>query len=45
MEIGTPVFMDDIAAKGTANILKKGIQNCRRVEIEKKMIYGLKKSK
>ena len=45
VEISMSVFMDDVAAVGTANIIKKGTQNCRRVEIEKKMIYGLKKSK
>ena len=40
-----PVFMDDIAAVGTAGNIRKGIQNCRRKEIEKKMIHGLKKTK
>ena len=45
VEIGIPVFMDDIAAVGTADNIRKGIQNCRRMEIEKKMIYGLKKTK
>ena len=38
VEIGMPVFMDDIAALDN---IRKGIQNCRRMEIEKKMIYGL----
>ena len=37
--------MDDIAAVGTADDIKKEIQNCSRMEIEKKMIYGLKKTK
>ena len=45
VEIGMPVFMDDIAAVGKADGIRKGIQNCRRMEIEKKMIYGLKKTK
>ena len=45
VEIGMPVFMDDIAAVGTADNIRKGIQNCRRIEIEKKTIYGLKKTK
>ena len=45
VEIGMSVFMDDIAAVGTADNIRKGIQNCRRMEIEKKMIYGLKKTK
>ena len=39
-----PVFMDDIAAVGRADN-RKGIQNCGRMEIEKNMIYGLKKTK
>ena len=45
VEIGMPVFMDDITALRTADDIRKGIQNCRRMEIEKKMIYGLKKTK
>ena len=45
VEIGMPVFMDDIAGVGTADNMGKRIQNCRRMEIEKKMIYGLKKTK
>ena len=45
VEIGVPVFMDDIAAVGTGDNIRKRIQNCRRMEIEKKMIYGLKKTK
>ena len=45
VEISMPVFMDDIAAVGTADNIRKGIQNCRRMEIEKKTIYGLKKTK
>ena len=31
-----PVFMNDKAAVGTADNIRKGIQNCRRMEIEKK---------
>ena len=45
VEIGMPVFMDDIAAVSKAKDIRKGIQNCRRMEIEKNMIYGLKKTK
>ena len=45
VEIGMPVFMDDIAAVETVDNIRKGIQNCRRVEIEKKMIYGSNKTK
>ena len=43
VEIGMPVFMDDTAAVETTDNIRKVIQNCRRTEIEKKMIYGLKK--
>ena len=39
------VFMDDIAAIEKADDIRKGIQNGRRMEIEKKMMYGLKKTK
>ena len=45
ISIGMPVYMDDISAVGNAENVRKGIQNCRRMEIEKKMEYGLKKSK
>ena len=45
VEIGMLVFMDDIAAVGTADDIRKGLQNCRRMENEKNMIYGLKKTK
>ena len=41
-------FMDDIAAAaGTAdnNNIRKGIQNCRKMEIEKNIINILKKTK
>ena len=42
--MGMTVFIDDIAAVGTADNIGKEIQNCRRMEIEKKMIYRLKKA-
>ena len=45
VEIVTLIFMDDIAAAGTADNIRKEIQNYRRTEIEKKMIYGLEKTK
>ena len=45
VEVGMPVFMDDVAAVGTADNIRKGIQNCRRMEIQKRMIYVLKKTK
>ena len=44
-EIGMPVFMVCIAAVGKAGDIRKEMQNCRRMEIEKKMMYGLKKTK
>ena len=45
VKIGMSVFMDPKAAVGTADIIRKGIQNCRKMDIEKKMVYGLKKTK
>ena len=41
---GVPIFMDDIAAIGRAEDIRKGIRNCRKMEIEKKMEYGLTKT-
>ena len=43
--IGMPVFMDDVAAAGKAEHVKMGIKNCAKMEREKKISYGLKKSK
>ena len=37
--------MGDIATVGTVHNIRRRIQNCRRMEIEKKKIYGLKKTK
>ena len=34
-----------IAAVGTTDNIRRGIQNCRRTKIEKKMINGLEKTK
>ena len=45
VDIGMPDFIDSIAAVGTADNIMKEIQNCRRMEIEEKMLYGLKKTK
>ena len=36
VEIGMPVFMDDIAAVGTADNIRKGKRNYKRMEIVKK---------
>ena len=35
VEIGIPVFMDDLSAVGTADNIRKGVQNCSIIEIEK----------
>ena len=40
-----PVFMDDIATAGKAEHIRKGIKNCARMEKEKKIRFGLKKTK
>ena len=40
-----PVFMDDIATAGKADHIRKGIKNCARMEKEKKIRFGLKKTK
>ena len=32
-----PVFMDNIAAIGDADKIRKGIRNCRKMETEKKI--------
>ena len=45
VQIVISVFMDDIAAVETADNIRKGIQNCKKMKIEKKIIYGLKKTK
>ena len=41
--IGMPVFMDDIATEGKAEHVRKGMNNCARMEKEKKISFGLKK--
>ena len=40
-----PIFMDDINVTGKAEDVRKGIQNCRQMEMKKKFTYGLKKTK
>ena len=45
INIGIPVFMDDIATVGKAEHIRKGIKNCARMEKEKKIIFGLQKTK
>ena len=45
VDIGMSVYMDDIAAAGGIAENIKGIRNCAKMEKEKKMRYGLKKTK
>ena len=45
INIRMPVFMDDIATAGKAEHIRKGINNCARMEKEKKISFGLKKTK
>ena len=35
-----PVFMDDIAMAGKAEHIRKGINNCARMEKEKNMFWS-----
>ena len=39
------VYMDDIAATGEIAVIRKGKRNCAKMEKDKKMRYGLKKTK
>ena len=45
INIGMPVFMDDKATAGKAEHIRKGIKNWARMEREKKISFGLKKTK
>ena len=45
INIEMPVFMDDIATAGKAEHIRKGIKNCTKMEREKKISFGLKKTK
>ena len=40
INIGMPVFMDDIAMAGKAEHIRKGINNCARMEKEKNMFWS-----
>ena len=44
VEIGMPVFMDDINATGGANDARKGVRKLRLMEDQKKTTFGLKKT-
>ena len=45
VDIGMSVYMDDIAAAGGITEIWKGMRNCAKMEKEKKMRYGPKKTK
>ena len=45
INIGMPVFMNDIATASKAEHIRKGINNCAKMEKEKKISFGLKKTK
>ena len=42
--IGMLIYIDDIAAAEGIAEIRKGIRNCTKMEKEKKMRYGLKKT-
>ena len=44
VEIGMPVYMDDINAGGDAEDIRRGIRKLREMEITKKTTFGLKKT-
>ena len=39
------VYMGDISGAGDVDCIRKGIRNCAKLEIEKKMKCGIKKKK
>ena len=45
INIGMPVFMDDIGTAGKTEHVRKGINNYARMEKEKKINFGLKTTK
>ena len=45
INIGKPIFMDDIATAGEAEHIRKGINNCARMEKEKKISFSLEEKK
>ena len=45
INIGMPIFMDDIATAGEAEHIRKGINNCARMEKEKKISFNLEEKK
>ena len=45
INIGMPVFIDDIVTADKAEHIRKSIKNCAKMEKEKKISFGLKKTK
>ena len=45
IDIGMLVYMEEIVAATGILEIRKGIRNCAKLEKEKKMRYGLKKTK
>ena len=45
VEVGVPVFMDDIMAAGNHDHVNKAVKSCRIMEETKKFTYGLEKTK
>ena len=45
VEVGIPVFMDDIMASGDHDHVNKAVKSCRNMEETKKITHGLKKTK
>ena len=44
IEIGMPIYMDDISLAGEPEEVKKGRRKCERMEAEKKMKYSLRET-
>ena len=45
VNIRKPIFIDDIAKTDKAEHIRKGINNCARIEKESEVSYGIKKIK
>lgn len=43
VEIGMPVFMNNIAVTGGLENVREGIKHCKKMKIETRMEYGMKK--
>ena len=45
VEVGVPVFTDDIMAAGDHDHVNEAVKSCRNMKETKKFTYGLKKTK